>query len=478
MYSVLIAEDELLVRMGIASSVDWTQNDMSVVEEVADGLAAWRAFEEQKPDIIIADIRMPKVDGVELLHKIRMVDSTCAVIVITNVENDETLTEVRKLGVIDILIKASMRKNDIIEALNRAKASLEQNNRKGSSSIYDENAKWKIFFESDSSCDDNMDFQGMTAPNGYVLMRIVDNKGISKRLQQSLISLFIHRMHSFNNTSVSLEDENGVTTLFFQNWKTDSIMHTLNSINWYINDHFGESMLFVVKPFYGSLEQLTTSISVAKEYFCVEQIFHNGLLEIDENDNVINEQLEAVISEISRCKVFYESNAKVQNFISEIEKLPKEFSVSWENGKKHVYQILRSFNIDYMPLNIDDATEKLNEILKKEFSQTSCQMSSHIAEAVDYMNKHQSDKLSIQTLAQMIGYHPAYFSNLFKKETGIGFSDYLTKLRIIQAKKYLRETNLTLQEIATECGFQDLSYFCIKFKKIVHVTPTQWRLMK
>ena len=91
MYTVLIAEDELLVRIGISSCVPWEQMGMRIVAETAAGASAWQAFLRYHPDIVIADIRMPQIDGLELLRRIRTEDRDCAVIIVTNVEHDGTL---------------------------------------------------------------------------------------------------------------------------------------------------------------------------------------------------------------------------------------------------------------------------------------------------------------------------------------------------------------------------------------------------
>ena len=87
MYSVLIAEDELLVRMGLAGSVDWGALGLRIVADSSDGLIAMEQYERWKPDIVFTDIRMPGMDGLTLIREIRKRDKRCEIIVITCIED-------------------------------------------------------------------------------------------------------------------------------------------------------------------------------------------------------------------------------------------------------------------------------------------------------------------------------------------------------------------------------------------------------
>ena len=124
MYTVMIAEDELLVRVGIASSLPWGELNARLIAEAEDGQRAWELYQENHPDVVITDIRMPKMDGLELIKRIRSDNKNCAIIVITNVDQDESLLKMRDFGISDILLKATMKLDDIRKSLEKACATI------------------------------------------------------------------------------------------------------------------------------------------------------------------------------------------------------------------------------------------------------------------------------------------------------------------------------------------------------------------
>lgn len=92
--------------------------------------------------------------------------------------------------------------------------------------------------------------------------------------------------------------------------------------------------------------------------------------------------------------------------------------------------------------------------------------------AIDYMHKHYREEISRDLLAQMTGFHPRFFSMLFKRETGYSFSDYLARIRIDRAKEQLLLTGGSLNDIARNVGYADGFYLSRKFKQVVGVSPT------
>ena len=95
--------------------------------------------------------------------------------------------------------------------------------------------------------------------------------------------------------------------------------------------------------------------------------------------------------------------------------------------------------------------------------------------ARQYINENYSRAISLEEVAEAIGFSPAYLSTLFKKEIGINFSDYLTSCRMDAAKKLLKEESLSINEIAGKVGYSDSKYFSKIFNKVVGLKPSEYR---
>lgn len=98
-----------------------------------------------------------------------------------------------------------------------------------------------------------------------------------------------------------------------------------------------------------------------------------------------------------------------------------------------------------------------------------------IARAKHFIQEHQSEDLSLGQVARAVNTSTFYFCKIFKKVTGINFTDYLSRVRIEKAKNLLLNPNLRISEIAYEVGFQSLTHFNRVFKKIIGQSPTQYR---
>jgi AraC-like DNA-binding protein/ligand-binding sensor protein len=98
-----------------------------------------------------------------------------------------------------------------------------------------------------------------------------------------------------------------------------------------------------------------------------------------------------------------------------------------------------------------------------------------ITRAKEYINQHQTEDISLGQVAKAVNTSTFYFCKMFKKVTGINFTDYVSRVRIENSKNLLLNPNLRISEIAYEVGFQSLTHFNRVFKKIVGQSPTEYR---
>lgn len=124
MYKVVIAEDEMFVRLGIKMSVDWEKLGMEVAADVENGQQALEAWETFQPDIVITDIKMPVMDGITLIRQIRQKDERTRFIILSCLEEFNIVREALSLGVSDYVLKLTMTQEDMEKVLEKVKREL------------------------------------------------------------------------------------------------------------------------------------------------------------------------------------------------------------------------------------------------------------------------------------------------------------------------------------------------------------------
>lgn len=158
--------------------------------------------------------------------------------------------------------------------------------------------------------------------------------------------------------------------------------------------------------------------------------------------------------------------------LSKLIKHEKGLSVRISGGDKILLEALFSELCSHYT---DDnyAACLLNTVLFKveALNGNGCSNSSPISKALVYLIEHFREKLTLNDISAYAGFTPTYFSALFKKETNIGFKDYLDRLRFEYAKKTLEHTDKTVMQVCSESGFDDYPNFVRRFKAVYGISP-------
>lgn len=159
-----------------------------------------------------------------------------------------------------------------------------------------------------------------------------------------------------------------------------------------------------------------------------------------------------------------------------------------ENKKKHIDRVFKNLRTEYKNNDLFSAQltdnyiyEILSNIYKLIFVDNEDNLgdistqSNEINIAIRYVYNNYSEKLTLPAVAKLVNMNPSYFSRYFKKVTGITFMDYVNNIRIKNAVTLITDTNMSLTDIAQACGFNNQSYFCRQFQKIIGCSAGKYR---
>jgi YesN/AraC family two-component response regulator len=269
-YKVMIAEDELLVRVGLNLTVPWEDYGMQVVAVVEDGVSAWEAYQIHRPNIVLTDLCMPGMDGVELVRKIRESGEVCEIIIITCIEDFDTLYQLMKMGITGYLVKATMVQKDIDEVLKKALNNLKDiyvsvayttslpGDMRKANPLYD-----FVFVHHDSDlylseCEKHEQYYKHIQ---YCILILWDSQ-VRSILKSSITSIFQKRLNPFRVSDVYFDDE----LLFISLAHTDE--HDINEIYLvirellsYIDEVLDVKLRIVICETKGSDERLAKLVS-------------------------------------------------------------------------------------------------------------------------------------------------------------------------------------------------------------------------
>lgn len=397
MYKLLIADDEARIRKGLRNSINWTELNIEIIGEAEDGEIALKLVKELNPHIIMLDICMPFLNGLELIKKLKNVNEKSIIIIVTGYDQFEYMHEALKLKVFDYILKP----------------------------VNKENLKDTIL----------------------------------KAVQE--LSKIERKRNYLNWTSRQVDENlNSLRQVFFNNWFKDKLTHKdiideLKFLKIKFSEHIGMISIKVVEKFKFELyfknwdrELLNFAIiNIAcdlLEKFKPESVF------IDENNNII------IFTNICSGSRWYnlgsELEEKVYSYLGYIIVTEQEKVLSGINEVKDIYNKL---------------VYKINE-------KTQCKPV--VLLTMKYINKnyHVND-LNLQSVADQFNVSSSYLSKLIKQEIGISFSDYITNIRIKKAICFMEDPKMKIYEVAESVGYSNQHYFCKAFKKVIGVSPTEYR---
>lgn len=531
MYRLLIADDEPLVQIGMKSMLDWGALEVEICGVASNGDAAWDMINRHHPDIVITDIQMPCSTGLELGRRcMEELGELPVFIILSSYESFQYAREALNFRAVDYLVKLDLTPESLEKAVIQAIAQVK--------AIQKKNPAYGIELQSYALFHERFYIRLLNQLFDSREQFLQQQKEFGLHLDAKNYTVAILRFHRTSDTDAGTEEDIPVqeyeqalnmfreifaryirshvvamdTRLFAlvcflddedEKVRREKIYEGLRRTAEMLYNYYRVNVLACV----GSA--VTDPIRLAGIYSEVRQFMpyvtsESSILFCDEMDqvreahNVFNMSLfrndiRAAFQELDEkalCSIIDNICALLgrdsMHFSQALDAAVNilHFSLTLlEDGPELVTEIFADEPDNYRTLYhlketeaVTDWLKKLEEGLVRAFHE---HKNSHqralIALCCQYVREHLHEKIYLQDIADTYGVSPNYLSHYFKKNKGIGISEYINVQKIEEAKRLLRETNLKIYEISDQLGFENSFYFSKVFKKIAGLAPKDFR---
>lgn len=534
LYRIMIVDDEEEIRLGIIKKIDWEANGFIVVANAENGQEALEKAEKYQPDVIMTDIKMPFMDGLELGKKLVELMPSTKIIVFSGCDDFEYAHRAIKINVVEYVLKP-INSIELVDVLKRLKFQLdkEYEEKRNLETLY------KHYVESlpvireqflvgvlEGRISDNqwneqaenlsIDFKYnylsvalLRADGVLALGNEADNEAIQK--EPTLIPISIKKIVDENMDKYSkfisfIYSDMVVVIGNFSN--KEDILLFIKGINEVCKTYERVMNLTIsagIGYTYTKPSEIRFSYRSAQNALDYRFILGTGKaiyvddvepdnsiqLQLDENEersmlNAIKisseEEITIAIENLFKkfkdlLLPFNQYRIYLMEIMTSILKLVQAYKLDIEEifGENfNCYSCLEAFDsINEVQKWITCKAVKVNDYIKRERINSSMLL---VEKAKHYIKENYMDyDVSVERLCSKLHVSPTYFSTIFKKETGENFVNYLTTIRLEEAVKLLNTTDDKTYIIAEKVGYPEANYFSYVFKKKFGVSPSKYR---
>lgn len=484
MYTVFIVDDEPWVAYGIKALIDWESHGFTVIGEAHNGLSALETIMEKKPDLVLSDIRMPGLDGLELLEHIRQHDLPCKVILISGYSEFEYAQKAIRLGAFDYLLK-QVDKNKLTVTLTRLKKDLEKE-RKAQKSL-------------DLFLDDLFDI--FEPDRKMKIHNFLASRGIAFEYPHYR---FVSCLYEGSSVSDADEEAAEVADMRYLRFRTgqnkvsflinyDESKHPVGLLN-FISDHLSDASFIGISGigvFSASIAKLYQESDIALfssfirpgdriiEYKqsdhaadLTRMILQIELAIKEQKPELLNRWLDELCGECRERQLQIDQISWLYNqIVSLIYKYFSKNEVIYEIEYLTYYQIFRHYSL------IERMFDRLKEMFGQQSGEELHISNEMVKKIIDDIDTSFTEDIMLGALSRKFNLSLGYLSSLIKKETGTTYSEYVINKRLNLAKELLQDSSLTIHEIVERVGYKDYFHFNKLFKKHYGITPSKYRKM-
>lgn len=504
MYKVFIVDDEEMVRQGLKLIIDWTNLGFEICGEAADGETAYQRILKMKPDLLLADIRMPKLQGLDLVSKLREANYLGKIILVSGYADFKYAQQAITYNV-DYYLTKPVDEDELKAAVESIRETLDneiettqyQQYHQDKARIkileelllnsYDIDRATNTWYLNDFSADNyrvvllgsyqkSNDVYKSFCKEFIVLQKNKELDHLRLNQQDVLIlkgDLIINRLDMFISSNKMPEKRNYFLAL-------GSVIQDIHDLSKSYQDAlmaFNYRFFSSDTPLAFEYNQKPLSI-IENESITFEDSHKMGKAfyetVIIKNQMNCTTYLELLIPwfykeyrDISQIKTFLSS--LYQSVIREFQKDYPQLSMSFSTNDS-IFEFFQ--NQDCIYDIMDYMCREMTPLLNQVTNQSSDQI---IETIINYVNAHSHEDLLLKDIARKYGYNCSYLGKVFSQRLGMAFNEYLHQIRIEKAKSILVTSSTKIYEISEMVGYKKVDYFHIKFKEIVGCTPMEFR---
>lgn len=533
---VFLVEDEMVIRRGIKNSIDWEKEGYIFCGEASDGELAYPMIIKEKPDILITDIRMPFMDGLELCKLVKEELPNIKILILSGYDEFDYAKEAIRLGVTEYLLKP-ISSGKLLEALNGVSESIRREKEDK-----DLVRKYMEEMRENTEHEKQKFFEQMIVGNLSMADALETGKKYEMNLSAGMYNLLLFRF------TLGEENRKSGELLGEAEYAIKKLTERLEYVFEFQRDVEGWAFLLMadneeqmserVKELSKDLEEIMKNYSTIAYFGGIgqpvarlrelEESFReaeralaarftmelNRIISVEDirmaqNVDTLDDIEITSFGEIEKTRTMLEKflNNGAEDEIDEfvdvyINELPEENLKSVLMRQYIImdaYIVMMSFceKIEGIEGEMQAQSEELKNSMKtiqtleeiKNYIRmllkkiigvrdtiSGRRYSDIIEIAKDQIRKtYMSDEISLNTIAAEVGMSPSYFSSIFSKEMGKTFVEYLTEIRMDRAKELLMCSSMKTSEIGYEVGYKDPHYFSYIFKKTQNCTPKEFR---
>lgn len=488
LYKVYLLDDEPYILEGLKYIVPWQEYGFKIVGSSSNGKDGFDNIITQNIDLIITDIMMPNMTGLELISKLKKEKYNTNFLVLSAFQEFKYVKEAINMGAENYLLKPI----DTEELSNNLK-SIYQKIKKKEEQIIDKNiVKNNLLLK---LITENYDENVINELN-RLNIKFNDYRYCIINIEVNDESYNIEDITFKNKSILHVKNKSNIYLIIDEHNLDDTIMELIELKNYMINKS-GPILYISIGSLVNNIREINNSFKASMEVNEYKIIHPNKSwikiykekIDINNYDNIEFEELKSILVNKEFIKTEEYINAIFSKLRCDEKLTPKQIKMksieiflsvyNYFNESKVIKDLHKYF--DYIINNnntLDDIQIQLINMIRyiqSKLEQAEDSMSPVIIKLLDYIEENYKYDLNLKEISDKLNINSIYLGQLFQREIGILFSDYLNNFRINKAKKLLLDTNLKASEIGMLVGYRNKNYFYRKFKSIAGLTPSEWK---